>query len=146
MMAAAKSIAEARLEAGGRAVPGAGPDVTEKTQDGRMGVPDETPKVEISNGAGRNKLAARMRQFLEGKGLPVSFLTNAASFDNDRTTIFYKPGQRAVAERFAGQLPIAVELVQSNANYADIRIRLGADILDFDKRVLYAAKMGEPNA
>ena len=103
-------------------------------------------KVEISNGAGRNKLAARMRTYLEAKGLPVSFLTNAARFDNAQTTIFYKAGERASAEKFAAQLPVAVKFVQTDEYYADIRIRLGADILKFDTSALYAAAYGDINA
>lgn len=103
-------------------------------------------KVEISNGAGRNKLAARMRTYLESKGMPVSFLTNAARFDYSQTTIFYKSGARAAAEKFAAQLPVTVKFVESGENYADVRIRLGADILTFDKSVLYAAAYGEINA
>jgi LytR cell envelope-related transcriptional attenuator/Tetratricopeptide repeat len=107
--------------------------------------PAEALTVEVSNGAGRNQLAARVRGYLESKGLNVSYLTNAASFDNARTAVFYKKGQRQAAERFAKQLPIAADLIESNENYADIRIRLGADILDFDKNVLYAVAMGERN-
>jgi tetratricopeptide (TPR) repeat protein len=103
-------------------------------------------KVEISNGAGRNKLAARLRTYLESKGMPVSFLTNAARFDYSQTTIFYKSGARAAAEKFAAQLPVTVKFVESGAYYADVRIRLGADILTFDKSVLYAAAYGEINA
>jgi hypothetical protein len=102
--------------------------------------------VEVSNGAGRNRLAARMRSYLASKGLPVSYLTNAASFRNRSTAIFYKRGHRPAAERFAKQLPIAVELHEVTESYADIRIRLGADILEFDTRSLYVAKHGERNA
>lgn len=102
-------------------------------------------KVEVSNGAGRNKLAARMRAYLTSRGLPVSYLTNAASFRNRTTTIFHKPGQRQAAERFAKQLPIAVELREVTDGYADIRIRLGRDILEFDSRSLYALKHGDRN-
>jgi tetratricopeptide (TPR) repeat protein len=107
--------------------------------------PAEALTVEVSNGAGRNRLAARVRGYLESKGLNVSYLTNAASFDNARTAVFFKKGQRQAAERFAKQLPIAADLIESNESYADIRIRLGADILDFDKNVLYAVAMGERN-
>jgi tetratricopeptide (TPR) repeat protein len=108
-------------------------------------VKSAAPKVEISNGAGRNKLAARMRSYLASKGLPAAYLTNAASFKNRSTAIFYKAGHRPAAERFAKQLPIAVELQEVTEGYADIRIRLGTDILEFDNRILYAAKHGERN-
>lgn len=102
-------------------------------------------KVEVSNGAGRNKLAARMRDYLTSKGLAVSYLTNAANFQYRTTAIFYKPGKHAAAQRFAKQLPIPVELVEANGQYADVLIRLGADILEFDRKTLYAATHGERN-
>ena len=101
--------------------------------------------VEVSNGAGRNKLAARMRSYLESKGKSVSYLTNAASFDNQKTVIFYKWDRRAEAEAFAKLLPVPVEFIRINEAFADIRIRLGADILEFDNNVLYAGTMGVPN-
>jgi len=101
--------------------------------------------VEVSNGAGRNKLAARMRAYLESKGLPVAFLTNAESFRNRHTTIFYKRGNRSAAESFAQHLPIAVQFVEVSGYFADIRIRLGTDILKFDSNTLYAAKVGGSN-
>lgn len=103
-------------------------------------------KVEVSNGAGRNKLAARMRDYFTSKGLAVSYLTNAANFRHRTTAIFYKPGKHAAAERFAKQLPIPVELVEADGHYADVLIRLGADILEFDRKTLYAATHGERNA
>lgn len=106
----------------------------------------ETLRVEVSNGAGRNKLAARMRNYLESKGLAVSYLTNAASFDNQRTAIFYKPGMRAEAEQFARQLPVSVELIEMGKYYAHIRVRLGRDMLDFDNNTLYVASKGAPDA
>jgi hypothetical protein len=106
----------------------------------------ETLRVEVSNGAGRNKLAARMRNYLESKGLAVSYLTNAASFDNQRTAIFYKPGMRPEAEQFAKQLPVSVELIEMGKYYAHIRVRLGRDMLDFDNNTLYLASRGAPDA
>ena len=102
--------------------------------------------IEVSNGAGRNKLAARMRTYLEAKGLPVSFLTNAESFRFQHTKIFYKSGNRSVAERFAQQLPIAVQFIEVSGYFSDVRILLGADILNFDSATLFAAKAGGSNA
>ncbi|MGH6621592.1 MAG: LytR C-terminal domain-containing protein [Alphaproteobacteria bacterium] len=117
-----------------------------ETARGIMGTIESPPlKVEVSNGAGRNKLAARMRDYLASKGLAVSYLTNAANFKHRTTAIFYKPGNHAAAQRFAKQLPIPVELVEMNAHYADVLIRLGADILEFDRKTLYAATHGERN-
>jgi hypothetical protein len=121
--------------------------LAEKTTGNAMPVAaGDTLRVEVSNGAGRNKLAARMRSYLESKGLTVSYLTNAASFGNQRTAIFYKPGMRTEAEQFARQLPVFADLVEMDKYYAHIRVRLGRDILDFDKDTLYVASRGAPDA
>jgi Tfp pilus assembly protein PilF len=111
----------------------------------RAGMPATLLKIEVSNGAGRSKLAARTRAFLESKGLKVSYLTNAARFDNRHTTVFYKRGQRTTAESYAKQLPITVEFVEVDNVFADIRIQLGADILKFDGRNFDVATIGAPN-
>ena len=102
--------------------------------------------VEVSNGAGRNNLAARTRQHFESRGLQVSYLTNAASYENLTTVIFYKANERELAEQFARQLPVPVRLEEFNDQYPHIRVRLGADILDFDSKRLYATEFGVPNA
>ncbi|MGI9386255.1 MAG: LytR C-terminal domain-containing protein, partial [Methyloligellaceae bacterium] len=102
--------------------------------------------VEVSNGAGRYRLAARTRRHFESRDLPVSYLTNAASYDNITTVIFYKKGKRDLAEKFARELPISARLEEYDKQYPHVRIRLGADVLDFDKEKLYATKIGAPNA
>jgi hypothetical protein len=120
--------------------------LAEKPKSSAAPAADQTLRVEVSNGAGRNKLAARMRSYLEAKGLTVSYLTNAASFDNQSTAIFYKPGMRAEAEQFARQLPVSAELIEMDKYYAHIRVRLGRDMLDFDNNTLYVASRGAPDA
>lgn len=102
--------------------------------------------VEVSNGAGRLRLAARVSAYLKSQDLPVSYLTNARRFDHMATIIFYKPGMRGRAEAFAAKLPIAADLRENTDQYSDVRILLGGDILDFDREKLYLADIGAPNA
>ena len=99
------------------------------------------PTVDVSNGAGRDKLAARVRSYLQNKGLTVSYITNAASFDHRSTVIFYRQGYQDEATRYANSLPTAVEIEQSDKLATDLRIRLGRDILPGDS----AGLLGDSN-
>ena len=94
------------------------------------------PIVEVSNGAGRNKLAARMRRYIESTGQRVGRLTNDASFGHGKTVIFYRKGHAGTAKRLADLLPIPVRLLEAEGQAVDVRIRLGGDVLDFDSNVL----------
>jgi len=94
---------------------------------------DHAPFVDVSNGAGRNELAARIRQFYESKGLSVDRITNAASFDHSTTVIFFREGFENIAQRYATALPIRPALKRADEMSTDLRIRLGSDILNFDR-------------
>lgn len=96
----------------------------------------QAPVVEVSNGAGRRKLAARMRGYFETTGQRVGRLTNDASFDHGKTVIFYRKGHTGTAKRLADLLPIPVRLQEAREQAADVRVRLGGDALDFDNNVL----------
>ena len=98
---------------------------------------DAQPVVYVSNGAGRDNLAARMRQYYESKGLQVDRITNAASFDHGATVIFYRKGFEKIAEQYAAALPTKPKTEQADAIPADVRVRLGRDILNFDTARLF---------
>lgn len=97
---------------------------------------DRSPVIDVSNGAGRNELAARVRQFYESKGLSVDRITNAESFDHSTTVIFFRDGFEDVALRYAKALPIKPTLERADRMSTDLRIRLGSDILNFDSAKL----------
>jgi LytR cell envelope-related transcriptional attenuator/Tetratricopeptide repeat len=103
-------------------------------------VPTSTFTLEISNGAGRAQMARRTRQYLESRGLKNMRLTNDASFRNKETVVFYQEGSRVAAEFVQKQLPIAARLQAEPKQVAQVRIRLGADFLDFDRRELLSGK------
>ena len=88
--------------------------------------------TEVSNGAGRRHMAARMRQYLGGQGIGVGRLTNASHFNFDRSVIFYLEGSEEQAQRLAALLPIEVRLERARQQPSEVRLRLGADLLDFD--------------
>jgi Tfp pilus assembly protein PilF len=88
--------------------------------------------VEISNGAGRTKLAARTRQFMGQEGVPVGRLTNAEHFNFGTSTIFYRKGYGDKAREIADMFPMPMDLKAIDNQRAHIRVLLGADSLDFD--------------
>lgn len=92
--------------------------------------------VEVSNGAGRRHMAARMRAYLRRHGVTVQRLTNADSFGHRTSVIFYRPGFEAEASRLSGVLPGQVALEQNAEQRSAVRLRLGADLLDFDATLL----------
>ena len=92
--------------------------------------------LEISNGAGRRYMAARMGRYLGGHGLVGAHLTNARSFTNKISVLYFKPGRIANAKSLSGVLPISPELRRNTVLDADLRLVLGGDLLNFDRRLI----------
>lgn len=92
-------------------------------------------RIEVTNGAGRNKMAARMRSYMDTRGVRVRWLTNAERFDKKKSVIFHRQGFRKEAEALANLLPISVGIVATKGQRADVRLRLGADLLEFDRAI-----------
>lgn len=88
--------------------------------------------IEVSNGAGRTKLAARTREYLGNNGIAVGRLTNAEHFNFATSTIFYREGYASKAREIADMFPVAMELKAVKDQRSHIRVLLGADSLDFD--------------
>lgn len=103
----------------------------------------DLPVVELSNGTGRSNMAARLRDYLEDAGISVQRLSNAARYSHMESVVFYRAGWLTVAEDVAGQLPAAVQLVQDDAQRADVRVLLGGDLLEFDAGLYYAGLRGK---
>ncbi|MGH6948445.1 MAG: LytR C-terminal domain-containing protein [Kiloniellales bacterium] len=96
--------------------------------------------LEVSNGAGRRAMAARMRLHLKDLGLSVSWLSNADHFSHMTTTITYRAGHQALAEAVAKTLPIAIAVRPASDQASDVRLELGGDLLDFDRKLLVAER------
>lgn len=107
------------------------------TADKRAVTGRKGPLIEVSNGAGRLGMAARLRNFLEGKGLSVARLTNAESYDNRQTTIFYRDGWAKFAKRLATLLPADIRFEPASQSRSDIRVRIGGDLLGMDEQLSY---------
>jgi LytR cell envelope-related transcriptional attenuator len=100
--------------------------------------------LEVSNGAGRRFLAARTRLWLGEQGLGQKVrITNDKTFKNKETVIFYRDGFREQAEEIGLVMPVSVRLVPVQSQRASVRVRLGKDILDFDKENL-VSRQGYP--
>ncbi|MDX1710598.1 MAG: LytR C-terminal domain-containing protein, partial [Rhodovibrionaceae bacterium] len=94
------------------------------------------PVVEVSNGAGRRRMAARMRGYFTDQGVPVQRLTNADHFAHQSSTVFYRPGWEEEAEVLASYLPVSVAISPEPNQSADLRLELGGDLLAFDASLI----------
>jgi hypothetical protein len=104
------------------------------------------PLIEVSNGTGRAGMAARMREFLASNSVDILRLSNAESYTKRHSTLFYRDGWKARAVQVAQVLPTKVRLQLVVDQAADIRIELGADLLNFDANLLSEIRKGDRNA
>jgi hypothetical protein len=123
------------LVAAGAVEPGAPPTAPARPAPDVAAPAPLALRLEVANGAGRTRMAARMRSFLAGHDLARGRLANAASFDHARTEILYQPGFADQAWRIARLLPVALEPRETPAPGADVRLVLGHDLLPFDSRL-----------
>jgi len=89
-------------------------------------------KVRISNGTGRNLMAARFAGYLSGHGLKVRALANATNFNYRQSILYYNPDQRDFAVSLSHLLPFPIRLTPASKGSGGIEIVLGFDLLAFD--------------
>jgi len=89
-------------------------------------------RVRISNGTGRNLMAARFAGYLSSHGLKGNQLANAPSFDYRQSAIYYNPDQRDFALSLSRLLPFSIRLMEANKGSGQVEIVLGSDLLTFD--------------
>lgn len=94
--------------------------------------------VEVSNGTGKRLMATRLGHWLGQQGIGVARLTNAGHFAHARSAILYQSESgRSAAEALAALLPTPVEVRPGDEGQTSpLRLVLGADLLDFDNRLL----------
>jgi hypothetical protein len=92
--------------------------------------------LEISNGAGRLRMARRMSMHLTGLGIATARLTNAESFDKQVSEIHFRPGQMAKAAKLKDSLPIRLKIRENMELTTDLRLLLGGDLLGFDSQLI----------
>lgn len=96
---------------------------------------DNGLRVEVSNGNGVNGMAARVREYLRGRGGSVVRLTNAEHFQYEHSVIYYRSGRRQQLEGLMATLPLQnVSLLESDelAANVDVRVLLGRDYIPYD--------------
>lgn len=127
---------------------------TAEMEDGTVAADDNAPTgwatgsssrvegytLEVSNGAGRRHVAARMARYLLFQGFPAARLTNADRFSYRRSILFYRPGFEAAARRLSESLPAPVPVVEQPDQRDDVRLRLGGDLLELDRSFLIASR------
>lgn len=96
-----------------------------------------TAAVEVSNGNGRTGMAAMVGRALGNDGRIVTRLTNAESFKQSTTTVYYRPGARRDARQLARSLPVEAVLKESDAMREDIGVRvvIGRDLLAHEDEI-----------
>ena len=73
-------------------------------------------------------------------------MTNADHYSHFETTVYYREPWRQYAQELARLLPAVVELEIDDSQRADVRIELGGDLLDFDRRMYYVIKRSDTHA
>jgi tetratricopeptide (TPR) repeat protein len=92
--------------------------------------------VEISNGNGINRMASRVGNYLEGKGIKVTRLTNAEHFNFDETKIYYHRDHLQDAFKVAQEIPgyqNMEKLGTSGQESVAIKVRIGKDLVPYDE-------------
>jgi Tfp pilus assembly protein PilF len=89
--------------------------------------------LEVSNGNGINKLAAKFRAMLAAKGLPKASLTNQKPFNQARTVIHYRKGYLFEAARLGRHLrdvqnPAVIVESKNLPAHTDVKLVLGKDL------------------
>src|SRR5260221_5046042 len=88
--------------------------------------------IRVSNGAGRNLMAARFAYYLSDHGLSVARIANAPSFKYRQTIIFYNPDQKEFAHKLGSYFPFPVKYGEAPKGHGQVEVILGSDVLDFD--------------
>lgn len=87
-------------------------------------------RLEVSNGNGVNGLAARIARWLASSGMEGARLTNQRPYQQQLTSIQYRSGHEASAQRVARALRAtdqAVSAVPTPSLRSDVRVVLGRD-------------------
>lgn len=87
-------------------------------------VPEKPARIEVSNGAGVNRLATRTAQQLRRLGAVIQRITNHRPFDRQYTVIEYRDGHLASAENLQHRLPVSAKLVPSAQMHPGVNVRL----------------------
>jgi hypothetical protein len=88
--------------------------------------------TEVSNGVGRYRMATRMGHYLSTQGFCLSRTSDAEVLGQTVSKIFYSSGFENQAKVIAEVLPSNIPMEKDETLSSDIRLVLGADLLNFD--------------
>lgn len=88
-------------------------------------------RIEISNGNGVARFARKFSSQLKAGGMPVTRITNFASFSLKKTVVEYQPGHEVTARALIDRIRFAARLLPAVRSRpgSDVRIVLGQDAL-----------------
>jgi tetratricopeptide (TPR) repeat protein len=94
-------------------------------------------EIDVSNGAGRRFMAARMSAWLATQGAGRTRLSNDETFANRRSVIYFRGGFRDEAEDLQRLLPPDILIrVAPDGQRTPLRLKLGGDLLAFDRMLI----------
>jgi len=92
-------------------------------------------EIEVSNGNGVRRMARRVGNYLQHKGLNVTRLTNADNFEFSGTTIYYQKKYLEDAFKIAQQIPGYQDMEkvdELNPQNIKIKLLIGKDLVPYD--------------
>jgi tetratricopeptide (TPR) repeat protein len=99
-------------------------------------LPPAELEVEISNGNGVNRMAARVGNYLSKKGVKITRLTNADHFNYEETMIYYQWDHLQDAFKIAQEIPGYQNMERLNSHdrkSEKIKVRIGKDLVPYDE-------------
>ena len=96
----------------------------------------ENPEIEVSNGNGVNRMAARVGHYLQKNGLKVTRFTNAEHFNFAVTKILYRDDYLQDAFNVATHIPGYQQMekvTQFNPQNIKVKVLIGKDLIGYDR-------------
>jgi hypothetical protein len=99
---------------------------------GATATPAAMALMEVSNGVGRYRMAARMGHYLSTQGFCLSRLSDANVLGQPISRVFYSSGFENQARLIIEALPNNIPMEKDDNLSSNIRLVLGKDLLKFD--------------
>jgi tetratricopeptide (TPR) repeat protein len=89
--------------------------------------------IEVSNGNGSNGMARLLSDILAKHGQTIKRVTNASTYDYEKTVIYYQPGKLDEALQIASELPVEARLKKADIKHRNVKMRIimGRDFLNY---------------
>ncbi len=90
--------------------------------------------IEVSNGNGVNGMARKVGQYLKGKGLEVTRITNAGHFNHRDSTVYYQKGYKDAATHVVDQFPSIQDVEETkpfDRPQINVKVLIGKDLVQY---------------